>query len=401
MATPVTLGAILKTIQGDGLDADEALVRESSFLKSIPHIKDFHSKDMDWSVPYAGLGGRSHTATVAEAADVNGAYGLFRITPRKDYDRRSIDGQLTRQALKGGVNTQFINYLKGEMALSQAAIGQNLARAAQASHTGTRALIGAISGSTFNTATIDDSIYINIGDTLALSATDGAAVRAGTALTVINVDTSVGLVTCSAGIVASISGAVVGDFVTIVGDLNLSYHGLGSYCPAAKPTAGDAVFPDIDRSLNPEMLAGIRLTLTGASVETVLIRAMAYCRKRPGAAFKGARILASEEDFAGIRVAKEGSRFIDSSNQYNMEIEGFMVGSAAVIPDVFTPTGTFFIACKNALELHSNDGIVIDQADGNEMRKAAGDTYTLMALLDADFKCPNPAGIARGAWPTT
>ena len=400
MATPVTLGAILKTIQGDGLEADEELVRESSFMKSIPHIKDFHSKDMDWSVPYSGLGGRSHDAVKAEAKDVNGAYGLFRITPRKDYDRRSIDGQLTREALKGGVNTQFIDYLKGERNLAVAAIGQNLARAAQATHTGTRAVVGAISGSTFTCATIDDSMYINIGDDVRFSATDGGAVRTGT-LTVTKVNTATGVVTCSAGIVATIGAAVVGDFVTIDGDLNVSYFGLGSYCPAVEPTGGDAVFPDIDRSLNPEMLAGIRLTTTGQSVETVLIRAMAYCRKRPGAAFKGARILCSEEDFASIRVAKEGSRFVDSANQYNMEIEGFMVGSAAVIPDVFTPTGAFFITCKNALELHSNDGIVIDSADGNEMRKAAGDTYTLMALLDANFKCPNPAGIARGTWPTT
>lgn len=400
MATPVTLGAILKTIQEDGTDdADKALVRDCALLTSIAHKKDFHGKTIDWSVPFAGLGGRSHTATNAEANDVNGSYRRFSVGPKADYNSRKLNGQLVRQALKGGVTTEFIDYVKGEMGLARAALKQNLAFGAYRSHTGRRGIVGSMSTTDLTLATIDDSHFFSVGDKVQAAATDGGTLRdSGDFVTLTAVNTETGVLTADANW-SNINLIANGDSLYVQGDENLSYYGLSSYCPSTAPTAGDSVFGE-DRSVAVEQLAGVRLTTTGYNIETVLIKAMAQCRKKPGGYFSGAKIFCSEEDFANLRISKEGSRFVDSANQYDMEIEGFMVGSVPVVPDVFCPNGTFFVLGDASFELHSVDGVQIDTVDGNTMRKAASDTYTLASVFDGNFTCPYPAGIARGAWPS-
>jgi hypothetical protein len=68
---------------------------------------------------------------------------------------------------------------------------------------------------------------------------------------------------------------------------------------------------------------------------------------------------------------------------------------------VFAPSGTFWVIGESAFELHTCDGVQLDTVDGNETRKAAGDTYTLAAVVDGNFVARKPAGLARGTVPTT
>jgi hypothetical protein len=398
MAAPVTLAAILKTIFDDRFDKN-ALARTSALMGMISHEEDFFGASYDWSIAYAGLGGRSHGATNAEANDQNGQYARFTVTPRHDYDTRTMNGALVRAALKGGVTTQFVDYLTQEMMLAQDTINQNIARGAYASSTGRRGVRGSLASTVLSLGTPSDSLYWNIGDKVVAGATDGGALRGGTSALLTGVDTANGTITSAQW--ANITTFTDGDSLYVEGDINLSYHGLGSYVPATAPTGGDAVFGSgVDRSVNPEALAGVRLNVTGANIETVLITSMAYLKTRPGGAYKGAKIFCSEIDFAGIQVSKEGSRFVDSSGPYEMGIEAFRVGTSTVIPDVFCPQGTFFVIGEGAYELHSINGVGIDENDGLSMRKAAGDNYTLAALFDGDFVSPKTHGLARGTWPS-
>lgn len=402
MAAAVTLAAILKTIQEDGTeDPDVALVRESALLSSIPHKKDFFGATIDWSIPYAGLGGRSMTAVNAEANDVNGAYLRFSISACHDYNDRKLDGQLVRKVLKGGVTDHFIEYSKAEMGLATAAIQQNLCRGVYASSTGRRGIRGSLlSANVLQLATIDDACFFSIGDKIQASAVDGGTLRnSGSFVTLTNVDTGTGQLTASTAW-STITSIADGDSLYVQGDQNISYHGLGDYNPAVAPTTGDAVFgANCDRSIAPEQTAGIRINATGPSVETVLIRAMAACKKRPGTGFTKAKLFASQEDMANLRIAKEGSRFVTSDGEYNLEVEGFMVGNVPVVPDVFCPTGTYKILGEGAIEMHSIDGVQIDETDGNTMRKKAGDTYGLQAIFDGDFAGKRPYAMGVGAWP--
>lgn len=400
MAAPQNaLSSILKTVFDDRFDKN-ALARTSKLMGLLPHEEDFFGATFDWSVAYAGLGGRSHTITNAEANDVNGAYARFSVAPTHDYDTRIMNGALVRAALKGGVTTQFLDYLTQEMQLAQDTLNQNLARGAYASSTGRRGIRGSLAGNILTLSVTSDSLYWNIGDKVKAGLLDGGALRGGTAAVLTGVDTANGTLTSTTW--ANITTFTDGDSMYVEGDTNASYHGLGSYNPAVAPTSGDNVFgAGVDRSVNPEALAGVRLVTTGANIETVLITSMAYLKTRPGGAYKNARIMCSEIDFAGIQVAKEGSRFIDDSGPYEMGIEAFKVGTNTVVPDVFCPQGTFFVIGEGSFELHSISGVTIDENDGLSMRKAAGDNYTLAALFDGDFVAPKPHGLARGIWPAS
>lgn len=388
-------------MQLDGEDPDVVLARESTLMSQIKHAKDFHSRTLQWSVAHSGLGGGSHDAVQSETNDVNGAYAEFTVAPKADYSRRPMNGQLVRQILEGGVNEQYVDYLKGEIDLAQRTCAQNAARGLYGRSTGRRGVVGSTSTTALTLATLDDAFFFAIGDKVQASATEGGALRdTGDFVTLVGVDTTNGILTADAAW-SNIAAIANGDSLYRAGDLNKSYFGLGDYVPVAAPTAGDAVFgAGVDRSINPDVLAGLRLTTTGTSVESVLIRAMSQCKKRPGSFFKNAKIYCSEENFADIQVAKEGSRFIDEDNEYGIGIQTFMVGSTPVVPDNYCPTGTFFVLGEGAIEFHSNAGISIDAADGNTFRKTAGDTYTLLALVDGNFLGKKPGAMARGTWPT-
>ncbi len=397
MAAPNTLSAILKLIQAERLD-ETSLARKAPGLASVPHLKDFQGESFKWSVNHSGYGGRSHDAVQAETNDVNGAYSSFTVSSTSDFKYGKLNGALVRKALNGGVNTQFVDYTAHEMNLSVGALNANLAKGFYGSATGARGQVGSFTGATITLKSKDDAMYWSIGDVLKMSATDGAAHETGS-LTVTKVNSGTGVLTFSGNVTSGIATAANDYFLYAAGDLNASWMGLGSYCPASDPSGGDSFAGGLNRSVNPEMLAGLRLSFSGANTETVLIRAAAYCRKRPTSAFDKYNIICSEEDFAGIQVAKEGSRFVDSENEYGIGITKFMVGSAPVVPDAFCPTGTYFIVGEGAMELHTNNGVQIDETDENQIRKTAGDTYTFAAVVDGQFTCPKPYGVARGTWP--
>lgn len=371
-------------------------------MAQIKHEKDFHGRTYEWSVAHSGLGGGSHDATQSETNDVNGAYALFSVASKEDYSRRPMQGNVVRKILAGGLNEYYVDYLKGEIGLAQETVAQNSARGLYAKSTGSRGVVASGGGTpTITLVTPDDTFYFSIGDKVQGSVTDGGALHnAGAFATLTAIDTTAGTLTTTGNWTASIAALANGSFLYRAGDLNKSYNGLGDIVPATAPTGGDAVFGSgVDRSINPDVLAGVRLTTTGNSVETVLIRAMAQLKKRPGSFFKNAKIYCAEEDFASIQISKEGSRFIDEDNKYGMGIQSFMVGTATVVPDVFCTTGVFYVLGEGAVEWHSNAGISVDATDGNQLRKTAGDTYTLMALSDANAVGRHPGACARGVWP--
>ena len=395
MATP-NISAVLKLIQSDEFD-DSSMVRKSPFLTSIKHEKDFAGEAFKFSVQHSGLGGRSHDSVIAEGNDVGGGYAAFTVSSVSDFKLGKLDGQTTRKALNAGVTEKFVKYVANEMKQTYASLNAELARGACASSTGSRGQVGSFSGSTITMKRTDDSMYVSIGDVLRVSATDGGAHRTGS-VTVLGVNTATGVITTTAAVTSGISAIANDDYIYVSGDLNKSWSGLGAWCPASDPSPAEN-FYGVDRSVNPEFLAGLRYAGTGTNTETVLIRAAAYARKRPSDAFEKFKVVCSEEDFASVQVAKEGARVIDDDNQYGIGVQTFMLGSAPVMPDPFCPSGTYFIVGDGAFELHTNDGVVIDEADGNQIRRTAGDTYSFMGLVDGQFVAPKPYGILRGLWP--
>lgn len=400
MATPVTLASILKIIQS-GMAKPEDVARNSKLGAATPHKMDFTGSQINWSVPYAGLGGGSHDAATAEANDQNGRYALFTTGKAKSFFKKGqLDGQLTRQALAGSVTTQYVAYVKGELLLARDACLTRLWNNAYNTSTGRRGLRGSLlTNATLKLATLTDVFYFNIGDKIVAAQTDGGALRnSGSSVTITAVNTSTGVLTAVDW--TTITGFADGDSLYALGDENKGFHGLGDYNPTVAPSAGDSVFGSgVDRSVEPEMLSGVRYDTTGQQVDTCLIRLIATMENRPGWDARSYKVYANGLDVANLKIAKEGQRFVDSSNQYQIGVEGFRVGDGLVVADPFCPEGTFRLVADGAFELHTIQGIVVDETDGNQMRKAANDTYYFMELLDGDFTAPKPYQLATGAWP--
>lgn len=409
MAAPVDLNAILKRVQAEFFK-DDALVRKSDFMKYIAHKKDFHGITFNFSVQASGYGGASHDVAVADANDVNGVYKEFVVPSISDYRNGKLDGATTRKVLEGGVNEQYINYMKQEIKNAYGSLEARLARGAFRTGTGARGTISA--GSTVASPTItftnpSDALYIAVGDKLVASAADGGALRNSglTTTAVTAVDTATGTVTITGNFSATITAIQPGDTLYVAGDAQngasvpKSWLGVQAWAPNSTPSA--TLFCNVDRTISPEMLAGMRYAGTGTNVETTLIGAEAYAQSRPGFSVDDHVIVMSKIDFANLQIAKEGSRIVDmKSEQYGIGIDAFSVGGQKVISDVFCPDGKYFLVGKDAFSLHTNAGVTINKTDGNQIQRQAGDTYQFQVLVDGQFIATNPAAILNGTWPS-
>jgi hypothetical protein len=139
--------------------------------------------------------------------------------------------------------------------------------------------VGGISGSTITLATIDDVVGWESDMKIQLCADQsGSVYRAGGPLTVSAVNRLTGVVTFTAGVVATIGAAVVGDFTFIDGDrqnsatpVRLCLSGLEAWIPSAAPTA--TVFFGADRSVDPTRLGGLRYNGANIPIEETLVEA--------------------------------------------------------------------------------------------------------------------------------
>lgn len=113
-------------------------------------------------------------------------------------------------------------------------------------------------------------------DNASMASTDGTsgALKTGS-LTVASVQRSAGTITFTQNISTGVPTAAQNDFLFLAGDFGLALSGFLDWVPDAAP--GATAFYGQDRSVEPEMLGGLRVdaSQTGAPVHEVLIDMMA------------------------------------------------------------------------------------------------------------------------------
>lgn len=400
MATPVSFGSILKVVQEDGTDIND-IIRKSPLMSNTKHVQDFHGEEIRWSLAYSGLGGGSYTATVAEANDVNSEYLRFAVSPKSAYSYRTINGRLTRQALQGGVSTEYIDYLRAETKMSTSAVFAKVATSAFRTSTGRVAVRSSVSSNTITLTRKSDVYLINKGDIIVAAATDGGALRTGETF-VVSRDPAAGTITVDD--VTDIASFTNADSIYIKGDTGgTGMFGLGAFNPLTAPTSGDAVFgSSCDRSVDPEACAGIRFDTTGMSKATCLINFMAYLEQTPGYDGSDGMVYCHSNDIADIQVALESSRFIKDDNEYGIGVQALRCGTAVFTADPFAVQGEFRFVPKGAeFELHTINGFNVDDSDGQTMVRKAGDSYVLRGLAEGNFICKSPGKLGVGSWPSS
>lgn len=230
-----------------------------------------------WTQPirisYPG-GGSSDFATAIAATNNNSGFGVFTVTRKSHYRLAKMATELL-EATETGAEDAFedmIDELDKSIEAEANYLNFRLFRTSGGS-------IGRMTNSAFSTAvlTLDDpsgAWAVVKGDVLQLNDTDdGTTIKAGT-VTVSSVQRSAGTITLTGNISAGVASAAQNDYVFLDGDAGLAMSGFADWFPDTAPTS--TTFYGQDRSVEPEMLGGLRVDASGsgAPIHEVLIDMM-------------------------------------------------------------------------------------------------------------------------------
>lgn len=151
---------------------------------------------------------------------------------------------------------------------------------------GARGLLasGSVAGTTLTLSNPQMTRGFWPGMKLNSSSTDGTtgSVRAGS-VTLLAVNRATGVLTATGNWNAGIPAIVNTDYLFRDGDFGRGIKGFVAWNPTTAPTAGDSFF-GIDRSTDPEWLAGVRYAPTSGNYKEILVNAAANLQQvSPGA----------------------------------------------------------------------------------------------------------------------
>ena len=230
--------------------------------------------------------------------------------------------------------------------------------------------------------------------------TSGSLRNAGSTVTLSTVTLSTGVLVATTNW-STITGITNNDYLFAVGDFGVATAGLDSWNPSAAP--GATAFYGVDRSVAPDFLGGMRYDGTDDSVATVLIKADRLFRLQQGNPFRAYEIYMNPLTAGGLRLAKEGQRFIDTDNEYQIGIEKFRTLSGHVIvEDRDCPVGVARAIGEGCfMQMTKGDQPALADVDGIEMVfDNRTDTYTATVVIDHNFGSPKPQGLGRITMPT-
>jgi hypothetical protein len=232
-----------------------------------------------WTQPirisYPG-GGSSDFATAMAATNNASGFGVFTVTRKSHYRLAKMQTELL-EATETGAEDAFedmIDELDRGIEAEANYLNYRMFR-----NSGGAA--GQMTNSAFATTVCqlkdpsDAWAYVK-GDNVNLASTDGTsgALRVGS-LQVASVQRSAGTVTFTGNISAGVPTAAQNDFLFLAGDFGAAMSGFSDWCPDTAPSA--TLFYGQDRSIEPEMLGGLRVdaSSSGAPTHELLIDMMA------------------------------------------------------------------------------------------------------------------------------
>jgi hypothetical protein len=222
-------------------------------------------------------GGSIDFATAMAATNNQSSYVAFQVTRKHHYRLAKVDNETIEATAEGDIDAFEPAFDEFDKAIQAEGnyLNFRLFRSAGAS-------IGRMTNTNLATTimTLDDAAGtwgVREGDVVNLSAANGlsGAVKVGS-LTVASVQRRAGTVTFTANISTGVATAATNDFVFMAGDFGAGAVGTGAisgfidWIPDADPTS--TLFYGVDRTVEPEMLGGLRVDGTGgATVAEVLV----------------------------------------------------------------------------------------------------------------------------------
>jgi hypothetical protein len=246
-----------KELYPDG-EVESAALHDCVLAQRIKKVSDFYGDELKWPLPYASGAGRSHDYTTARTNASKVLSKQWTLTHKSDYVFWQIDNRALHASEKD--RGAFVSGQKLIADMHLAEIGRSFSVGVFGTVGGGIGQIAAINAAVATLTYAHDVRNFYPGQKIDVSAANDstAAARAGSPLTVSSVDYDAGTVTFTAGIVATVAGAVVNDYFIPDGDAAIGMSGLQDWIPLSTSGLGNA-FNGVVRSADPQRLAGWRV----------------------------------------------------------------------------------------------------------------------------------------------
>ena len=236
-------------------------------------------------VPLMRVGpvGRSASYTKARSNAIGSTMVGFDVTYVSNYQIVFFDGNAVDDA--GGNDNAIADLVDNEMTAGMATLRKDMQQGVFGNVGGSRGRIGSIATGNAGAncrivlLNITDSKFFEEGMLLAASANDGTATGhtlrgSGATIAVTAIDRIAGYLEFASDVTATISGLTANDYLFVDGDFKSKMTGLAGWFPVTAPTTGDNLF-GIDRSINVNVLSGLRKDISGVAIEQGLVDAAA------------------------------------------------------------------------------------------------------------------------------
>lgn len=384
-------------------DEQEEMYEASPLLGMVTKDPIFEGDSYNVSVRIGGQQGIACDLPSAILNKSSSRHERFVVTRGKVYGVGSIDRELMLAAVDNKGSAAG-NALRVEQETLARGMGSLLSRLLFGDGSGCFGQIAAISGSTITLARAEDARWFERDMTIVLASATFTASRAGTPLVITKVDRKNAILTFSAGVVASIAGAVVGDQMFVrgnnAGDGFPVIKGLQAWLVfGAVLTA--TLFYNVDRTSDPTRLAGISYVGNGAPKLESLIDSLPFAFQEGAKPDTG---LLSPYDYSDI-VKSLGTNVrytarTSSGNDAKVKVSypGIKLltpcGEVEFFADPGCPKGIFFLlemSTWKLVTLVKKEFPEIVDDDGNTIRLDPNtDSYTWRKAGYANLVCNAP-----------
>lgn len=263
---------------------EDMVYRKNPFFALIPKREDFYGRNLPVPIIYGNPQGRSADFTRAQTRSLPESSKLkeFLITRVSDYGIATIDNQ-TMEASKSDAGA-FLKAATVEIDGIIKSLTRSAAIAQYRSGFGDIGVVGSFSTTTITLATTEDITNFEVGQELVLSLSVGsnglkANGSSGNGLFVTAVDRTNGILTFGFNVNDATNGVPTianSDVIFVRGDrqdsatpVRQKIAGLDGWLPTTNPTS--TTFFNVDRSVDPTRLGGIRYDATLLPIEEGLI----------------------------------------------------------------------------------------------------------------------------------